>query len=85
MSLASPASSREFRFSLDIHPSLPPGQPRLGSLTLPRLASTALPLPTPNFLAQSSRGVVPHLTPDVLRDIAGGVIEGVHFALEDCM
>jgi queuine tRNA-ribosyltransferase subunit QTRTD1 len=39
-------------------------------------------LETPNFLAVSSRGVLPHMTPDVI--IASTRIEGVHMALEDC-
>lgn len=37
---------------------------------------------TPNFLAVASRGVVPHITPDVLSEHT--VIGGVHMALEDC-
>jgi queuine tRNA-ribosyltransferase accessory subunit len=39
-------------------------------------------LETPNFLALTSRGVVPHMTPDV---VAGSTdIKGIHMALEDC-
>ena len=37
---------------------------------------------TPNFFAITSRGVVPHITPDVLSQHTG--IGGVHIALEDC-
>jgi len=37
---------------------------------------------TPNFLAVSSRGVIPHMTPDVIS--ASSKIAGVHMALEDC-
>ena len=37
---------------------------------------------TPNFLAITSRGAVPHVTPDVLLQHTG--IGGVHMALEDC-
>lgn len=37
---------------------------------------------TPNFLAIGSRGVVPHITPDVLKKETD--IWGVHLALEDC-
>jgi len=37
---------------------------------------------TPNFLAITSRGSVPHITPDVLLEHTG--IGGVHIALEDC-
>lgn len=39
-------------------------------------------LETPNFLAITSRGVVPHLTPDVLTQHTQ--FEGVHMAIEDC-
>lgn len=39
-------------------------------------------LETPNFIAISSRGVVPHMTPDVI--MASSQIGGVHLALEDC-
>jgi queuine tRNA-ribosyltransferase subunit QTRTD1 len=39
-------------------------------------------LMTPNFFAVSSRGVVPHITPDVIS--ADTQIGGVHMALEDC-
>ena len=39
-------------------------------------------LETPCFLALTSRGVVPHVTPDVLA--AHTQIGGVHMALEDC-
>jgi hypothetical protein len=37
---------------------------------------------TPNFLAVASRGVVPHITPDVISQHTS--IGGVHMALEDC-
>jgi queuine tRNA-ribosyltransferase accessory subunit len=39
-------------------------------------------LETPNFLAVSSRGVVPHITPDIISTQTQ--IGGVHIALEDC-
>jgi queuine tRNA-ribosyltransferase accessory subunit len=39
-------------------------------------------LETPNFMAVSSRGVVPHISPDVLA--ANTKIGGIHIALEDC-
>lgn len=39
-------------------------------------------VPTPNFYAVASRGVVPHLTPDVLAKHTE--IGGVYIALEDC-
>lgn len=37
---------------------------------------------TPNFLAVTSRGVVPHITPDVILEHTS--FGGVHMALEDC-
>ena len=40
------------------------------------------PLETPNFIAVSSRGVVPHMSPDVIAAHAN--MAGVHMALEDC-
>lgn len=52
--------------------------PRLGRL----LVKDRKDLATPNFLAVSSRGVVPHLTPDVILD--SSEIGAVHLALEDC-
>lgn len=52
--------------------------PRLGWLSLPNRRD----LETPNFFAVTSRGVVPHLTPDVIS--AHTRIGGVHMALEDC-
>ena len=52
--------------------------PRLGRISLPDRKD----LTTPNFLAISSRGVVPHITPDVISQQTQ--IGGVHMALEDC-
>ena len=40
-------------------------------------------LDTPNFLAISSRGVIPHISPDVIA--AHTNFGGVHMAVEDCM
>jgi queuine tRNA-ribosyltransferase len=52
--------------------------PRLGRLRVEGRNE----LDTPNFLALTSRGAVPHMTPDV---VAGSTdIGGVHMALEDC-
>lgn len=51
---------------------------RLGRLTFPGRKA----LETPNFIAVSSRGVVPHLSPDVI--LAHAEFGGVHLALEDC-
>lgn len=52
--------------------------PRLGRLAVKGRQE----LETPNFLAVSSRGVVPHLAPDVIS--AHAKFGGVHMALEDC-
>lgn len=41
------------------------------------------PMATPNFFAATSRGVVPHMTPDVISEHS--TFEGIHLALEDCM
>ncbi|PBP20140.1 tRNA-guanine transglycosylase family protein [Diplocarpon rosae] len=51
--------------------------PRLGRLSLPGRRD----LLTPDYLAVSSRGVVAHLTPDVI--ISHTHFTGVHMALED--
>ncbi|TVY43225.1 Queuine tRNA-ribosyltransferase accessory subunit [Lachnellula subtilissima] len=51
--------------------------PRLGRLRVKGRQE----LETPNFFAITSRGVVPHLTPDVIS--ASTTIGGVHMALED--
>lgn len=52
----------------------------------PRLARVLMDgrkdLHTPNFIAVTSRGVVPHMTPDVI--LANSEIGAVHMALEDC-
>ena len=52
----------------------------------PRLARLSLEgrnqINTPNFFAISSRGVLPHLTPDAIS--AHTQVRGVHMALEDC-
>jgi queuine tRNA-ribosyltransferase subunit QTRTD1 len=52
--------------------------PRLGRLSIPQRKD----LSTPNFLALTSRGVTPHMTPDVIA--AHTQFGGVHMALEDC-
>ena len=51
---------------------------RLGNLTFPKRK----PLPTPNYIALTSRGVVPHLAQDMMRDQTS--IGSVYTALEDC-
>ena len=52
--------------------------PRLGRLCVQGRKD----LETPNFMAVTSRGVVPHITPDILS--ANTQVGGVHMALEDC-
>jgi hypothetical protein len=51
---------------------------RVGLIQLPGRK----PISTPNFFAITSRGVIPHLTPDVISNHTN--ISGVHLALEDC-
>ena len=58
---------------------LPGRGARLGRLTT---AGSSVPIDTPSFLAPSSRGVVPHLSHDNLREHTA--IRGVYLALEDC-
>lgn len=52
--------------------------PRLGRLSLPNRHA----IHTPHYLASTSRGVVPHITPDTFRRDTG--ITGVYIPLEDC-
>jgi queuine tRNA-ribosyltransferase subunit QTRTD1 len=52
--------------------------PRLGSLIIPRRK----PIQTPHYLALTSRGVIPHISQDTLRDNTD--VKGVYLALEDC-
>jgi len=73
-----PSTRRNIHFE-----SLNPGdpnapRPRLGRLSLNHRQA----LSTPSFFAVTSRGVVPHLTPDVIS--AHTQIGGAHIALEDC-
>lgn len=51
--------------------------PRLGRLSLNKVS-----LETPTFVAPASRGAVPHLSHDNLRDHTS--IKGIYVALEDC-
>jgi len=51
---------------------------RLGRVSIPERTDVE----TPNFLAVGSRGVIPHMTPDVIT--ASSKIGGIHMALEDC-
>ncbi|KAI9763947.1 MAG: hypothetical protein M1840_008981 [Geoglossum simile] len=52
--------------------------PRLGALIIPRRK----PIQTPHFLALTSRGAIPHISQDTLRDNTN--VKGVYLALEDC-
>ena len=51
---------------------------RLGCLSLPGRK----PINTPHYVAVTSRGAVPHLAPDMVKDHTA--IEGVYVPLEDC-
>lgn len=54
------------------------GTPRLGKLTFPGRA----PILTPHHVVPTSRGIVPHITPDNLKKHTA--VTAVHVALEDC-
>lgn len=51
---------------------------RLGKLSFPERTA----IHTPHYLALSSRGVVPHLSQDMMRDHSD--IKGIYASLEDC-
>lgn len=51
---------------------------RLGQLLLQRRE----PISTPSFVAATSRGVIPHITPDVVSRLTR--IPAVYVGLEDC-
>ena len=53
--------------------------PRLGRISLAG-RKTAL---TPGFIGNTSRGVIPHVSPDNFQKLAG--VNGVYVPLEDCM
>jgi queuine tRNA-ribosyltransferase subunit QTRTD1 len=53
--------------------------PRIGRLSLPGKR----PILTPSFIGTTSRGVLPHISPDNFRKCVG--LDGVYVALEDCM
>ncbi|KAF2087585.1 tRNA-guanine transglycosylase family protein [Saccharata proteae CBS 121410] len=54
-----------------------PLSPRLGKLTIPGRST----IDTPNYLANTSRGIVPHLTQDMVRSNTN--VNSVYTALED--
>jgi queuine tRNA-ribosyltransferase subunit QTRTD1 len=72
-------TGRKILFEVLSHVDPNAGGPRLGRLSIPGRRN----LETPNFFAVTSRGVIPHLTPDVIAEHTR--IGGVHFALEDCV
>ena len=51
---------------------------RLGRLIIPKRKT----IETPNFIPPTSRGAIPHLTPDVLQRHVP--VTGAYYALEDC-
>ncbi|KAI0835150.1 tRNA-guanine transglycosylase [Hypoxylon sp. FL0890] len=53
------------------------GGPRVGCLTLPKRR----PIDTPNYIGLTSRGVIPHMTPDVIANHTE--LNGSYIALED--
>ena len=66
------------RFTIDRTSTFLDSQARLGTVTL----SGHPPVPTPHYLAPTSRGSVPHLTPDMMLDHTA--IRGVYAGFEDC-
>lgn len=71
------ASQRIFR---TLSPAAGDGcAPRLGRLALPGRSA----IDTPNYTSFTSRGVVPHLTPDVVSQYT--TLPSAYMALEDCM
>lgn len=73
-----PGTGRKILFEILSHLDNNVAGPRLGRLSIQGRRD----LETPNFFAVTSRGVVPHLTPDLIS--AHAHIGGVHMALEDC-
>lgn len=53
--------------------------PRLGRISLAGRKS----IPTPGFIGNTSRGVIPHISPDTFRKSVD--LNGVYIPLEDCM
>lgn len=65
-------------FSIQQCQSTTDDEARVGKLELPGRQ----PIQTPNFLANTSRGVIPHISPDVIDPQAP--VAGVFTAIEDC-
>ena len=73
-----PDTGRKLVFEILSGPEANVAGPRLGRLSIHGRNE----IETPNFFAVTSRGVIPHLTPDVISSHIQ--IGGVHMALEDC-
>ena len=73
-----PEMGRKIAFEILSGPDANVAGPRLGQLSIQGRRE----IETPNFFAVTSRGVIPHLTPDVISSHTH--IGGVHMALEDC-
>lgn len=68
----------EEMLAFTIDAALQRGGPRLGSLAVKGRGA----IPTPNYVATTSRGVVPHLSHDNL--LRHTKIRSMYFGLEDC-
>ncbi|CZT43214.1 related to queuine-tRNA ribosyltransferase [Rhynchosporium secalis] len=79
MSFPHEIPERDTKLKFEILSSGDPGlsAPRLGRLSLPGRKDVL----TPDFFAIGSRGVIPHITPDVIT--AHTKFGGIHMALED--
>lgn len=73
-----PGAGRKIAFEILGHLDANVAGPRLGKLSVKGRHDVE----TPNFFSVTSRGVIPHLTPDVISSHTH--IGGVHIALEDC-
>lgn len=69
--------SKPMSFNL-LSPQVDEDEPRLGHLAFKCRA----PIDTPHYVAVSSRGAVPHLSQDMMRD--NTKINAMYTALEDC-
>ena len=73
----SSTSERTRLFEIQAHEASDGGH-RLGTLS----CHGRITINTPHYVALTSRGAVPHLTQDMLRD--NTAIKGMYAALEDC-
>ena len=77
--MSAPAVSGDGMSFKIIHPALEHGlAARVGRL----VTANRTPLDTPTFVGVTSRGAVPHLTPDVISKHTD--IRAAYMALEDC-